>query len=122
MQPLFDHLNSQDLIGQTDQVALAGAIKSLAQDPQGEEAQLLLKQIELSSTLHGIDTLILMNHTDCGGYGGRSAFDSLESERQKHMEDMSVARDLIQAQHPNLQIKTTLADMQEDGTVQFVVA
>ena len=120
MQPIFEHLKERQLAGTCDEVALAGAIKALAYDPESGESQTLLKQIELSSKLHSIDTLILMNHTDCGGYGGRSAFDSPEAEREKHTADMHKVSDLLKEKFPNLDIKTVLADIQESGEVQFL--
>lgn len=111
MEPIFSYLKERGLVGACDEVSLAGAIKAIADYPDGPAAQTLFKQIELSKTLHHIDTVILMNHTDCGAYGGRAAFSSLSEEREKHTQDMRAVRDLITARFPELAIETVLADI-----------
>lgn len=111
MEPIFSYLKERGLVGACDEVSIAGAVKPIVDDPNGPAAQTLLKQIELSKTLHHIDTVILMNHTDCGAYGGRAAFSSLAEEREKHAQDVRAVRDLITARFPELTVETVLADI-----------
>jgi carbonic anhydrase len=110
-----DYLNENDLYGNTDIISLAGAAKDIAQtDDSFAEGQ-----VSLSNKLHETNTVILMNHTDCGGYGGSAAFSSKEDERTKHIEDMNAAKTKINATHPNLNVKLALAVISEDGSVQI---
>lgn len=111
MEPIFSYLKEHGLVGSCDEVSLAGAIKAIADDQNGSAAQTILKQIELSKMLHHIDTVILMNHTDCGAYGGRAAFTSLAEEREKHAQDMRAVRDFIITRFPELTVETVLADI-----------
>ena len=110
MEPIFSYLKKRGLVGLCDEVSLAGGIKALADDANGPTAQTLLKQIELSKALHQIDTVMLMNHTDCGAYGGQAAFVSRAEEHEKHLRDMRAVRDLIAVRFPGLAVETALAD------------
>lgn len=111
MEPIFSYLKERGLVGACDEVSIAGAIKPIVDDPNGPAAQTLFKQIELSKTLHHIDTVILMNHTDCGAYGGRAAFTLLTEEREKHTQDMLAVRVLVTSRFPELTVETVLADI-----------
>lgn len=118
MDPIFQYLKERGLTGTCDQVSIAGAIKAIAENPQGPEAQVLFKQIQLSKELHHIETVILMNHTDCGAYGGRKAYTTLAEEREKHIADMRAVREYILTRFSDLSIETVLADI----GVHFITA
>ena len=109
-----DYLNSNDLYGQIDIISVAGAAKDIAQIEEGD----VEGQVGLSKKLHEIGTVILMNHTDCGGYGGRAAFKSAEAEREVHLADMRTAKAKLLVKYPELNVKLILAVMsEEDGSV-----
>jgi len=111
-----DYLNERNLYGDTDIVSVAGAAKYLV---SGDDVAkpFLESQIELSKTLHEISRIILMNHTDCGGYGGRAAFSSAEEERAKHLADLHVAKGSIEQKHPSINVELALANIHKDGKV-----
>ena len=119
MKPIYEYLEKQNLVGDCDQVVVAGAVKAIAENPDSPEAAILLKQIRLSRDLHGMQTLILMHHTDCGAYGGHAAFDSPEEERDAHISAMRKTRDEVNKRIPGLEIRLVLADMQEGEKVEF---
>jgi len=105
----------------TDQVSLAGAIKDLVSPQNPGEAEMILKQIGLSADLHNIERVVLVNHTDCGGYGGKKAFDhNDEAEKTKHSQDMRRAKEIIQDKWPHLEVMMVLADIKHDGTIKFL--
>jgi len=80
----------------------------------------LESQTLLSHDLHKTDTVILMNHTDCGGYGGREAFDGDRgTERQQHIKDMRRAKEKLVAKESGLQVEMLLADIKDDGSVRI---
>jgi carbonic anhydrase len=108
-----DYLNAHNLYNEVDIISVAGAAKDIAQG-EGSFAQ---GQVDLSHKLHEIKTVILMNHTDCGGYGGRDAFDSDESERSKHEADLHAAREKLLRAHPELEVKLALAVIGADASV-----
>lgn len=81
-----------------DRVALAGGVKNL---------DIILGQIDLAFRLHHIQKVILINHEDCGAYGGSGT-------AQKHAEDLKNAAAKIKQQYPELEIETYY--LQLDGT------
>ncbi len=115
---LKSFLASLNLLGDCDVVSIAGAVKSLAQGTTEEQA-FVLKQIEVSAKLHGIQEVYLINHTDCGAYGGRSAFDSAEAERAAHSNDLHKAKESILAKYPDLKVELLLARINEGASADF---
>jgi carbonic anhydrase len=110
-----NELARRGVLDDCDIVSLAGAGKAIVSGEPQSWHDTAFDMIGLSKKLHGTKTLILMHHTDCGAYGGRSAFDSLEAEREKHVADMKKAKEIIGAQHPDLEIKLALAHIEPAG-------
>ena len=106
-----EYLASQDLMGNFDDVSIAGACKNFVSPQNDAERELLLKQIEISRRLHGMEEVILMNHTDCGAYGGHAAFESAEAEYRKHVEDMEASKKMILERWPELKVKKILVKL-----------
>ncbi len=77
-----------------DPVLLAGGAKSLASaDGDGRVA---LEQIQTSLRLHRAPRIILMTHSDCGGYGGLQAFhNDPVAERVEHEGDLRRAAEAV---------------------------
>jgi hypothetical protein len=71
------------LLGDCDIISLAGAAKTLAAPVEPAYFETAMHQIALAVSLHGIDAVILVNHEDCGAYGGRQAFGSAEAEQPR---------------------------------------
>lgn len=97
-------------MGDCDIVAVAGAAKDLDEG----NGDYLLKQIDISYRLHNMRQVILMNHTDCGAYGGR-----MENDEQKHQAVMARVADLITAKYPEIAVKKVLVKVGEDGGVSL---
>jgi len=104
------HLEEKGLLGDCDIVSVAGATKDFA---------FPMAQLELSNRLHETSRVILMNHTDCGAYGGRAAFDSDEAETEAHFSAMAEAKKALIEKIPTLEVSTVLARINEDGSVTF---
>ena len=120
MDQLFDWLKTKEMVVATcDEVAIAGAIKDLVEPKNSGEAEFILKQIDISAKLHKIERVILMNHTDCGAYGGHSAFSNEKEEEGRHLKDMNQAKKIILSRWPHLKVMLVLADIKDDGTIEF---
>lgn len=119
MKGIRNFLDEQGMTGDTDLVSLAGAAKNLANPMAPEHKDTLMKQIELASNLHHISKLVLMNHADCGAYGGAAAFASKDEERAAHEADLKAARDLVKASFPNLEVMLVIASLNDDASVAF---
>lgn len=113
-------LKSQGITGDSDIVSLAGAVKDLVSPEVEEYRKCLLKQIRISRELHGMKRVVLMNHTDCGAYGGRKAFEGdIAKEEKKHIEDMKNAAIIIKNEFPDLEVMLVLIKM--GGNNNFTV-
>lgn len=112
-------LAENHLLNDCDIISLAGASQGLVNPKSPDEPEIILRQIEISANLHHISQVILMNHTDCGAYGGRDAFESIEAEYQQHLTDMKKAKAMILGRFPDLQIKIVLAKINPLGQIGF---
>ena len=105
-----DYLVRNGLLGNCDVVSVAGGAKN---------NDFLLGQIDISVNLHKIQEVTLLNHTDCGAYGGSQAFGSFEEEYKFHAEALKKAREMILAKYPSLRVGMLLAKVQPSGEVPF---
>lgn len=103
-------LEEKNHLGDCDIVSVAGATKDFT---------FPLEQLELSHKLHDTSTVVLMNHTDCGAYGGRSAFGSDDEETETHFSAMSQAKAKLLERLPHLEVRTVLARIDGGGSVTF---
>ncbi|MFH1611339.1 MAG: hypothetical protein ABIA83_01930, partial [Patescibacteria group bacterium] len=60
--------------------------------------------------LHSISTLMLMNHTDCGAYGGSDKFETKEEEKEFHIGELRKAKEKLSKKYPELEIIMLLGD------------
>ena len=80
-----------------DLVRIAGGIKALASPDKESDREYVLKQIEISLKLHHAPKLVLMNHSDCGAYGGLQAFQNNETtEKEEHIKELTTAKEFLQ--------------------------
>ena len=113
------YLEKENLLGDVDIVSIAGVCKNLVDPAKPTDAEFVMRQIDISKRLHDVCTVILMNHTDCGGYGGRKAFASMEDEEKKHRGDMEAAKRMILEKYPDLEVKTVLAHIDDQHAISF---
>lgn len=78
-----------------------GGSKSLIDEPA---RSMILETLELAVELHGVTRLIVVDHIDCGAWGGSEAFDDEDAERSFHVERLKEAREIVREQHPDLEI------------------
>ncbi|TAL20686.1 hypothetical protein EPN90_00265 [Patescibacteria group bacterium] len=109
-------LQEQELLGDADLVSLAGAAKNFV-DPLAEP--LVMRQIEISKKLHGIREVYLINHTDCGAYGGRDKFASTTAEHNVLAGDLRTAAEMITAKFSDLSVKCWIAHIEGGGHVRY---
>jgi hypothetical protein len=96
-----------------DPIRIAGGTKCLASPEQESDRQFLLEQIRISMRLHGTGTVILMLHSDCGAYGGLSAFENdSQREAEHHRQELGRAAQLLKSEIPELTVKTYFVDFE----------
>jgi|SRR3990167_5997867 len=85
-----------------DRVALAGGVKNL---------DIILEQIAVSSRLHHIQRVVLINHEDCGAYGEVGT-------QEKHAEDLKNASSQVKEELPDVSVETYYLHL--NGTFEAV--
>lgn len=99
-----------------DRVVIGGAAKNLASPKEASDVSFVIRQLDIADKLHHIERVVLINHTDCGAYGGSSQFDSSESEHKFHGEELYKACSITKESFPNLVVESYLAVLSEhDG-------
>ncbi len=85
-----------------DRVSLAGGIFDF---------YTVLKQVEISHSLHKIQKVILLNHEDCGAYGELGT-------KERHIHDLVEAERKIETLYPDVEVDTYYIHL--DGSFEFV--
>lgn len=73
--------------------------------------------VETSCKLHSIKQLYLIDHIDCGAYGGSKNFANEDEEKKFHTERLKKAAEILTKKYPNLAVKKVFADWDE---IKFV--
>jgi len=88
-----------------DMIIVAGGAKTLASPESDFERDYILNLVRKSMHLHMTKRLFLMTHSDCGTYGGLSAFKGDPSaEMSHHQKELQRAAELVLATFPELKV------------------
>jgi carbonic anhydrase len=79
-----------------DLVSVAGGVKRLVQDPL--DNNFILEQVKISDKLHKPEVILLIQHEDCGAYGGSAAFGDFSTEQEAQNQELERAEALLQEQ------------------------
>lgn len=95
----------QEQFGVTDfdLIAWPGAAKSVAHD-ETMRANIIATVKNVCCNLHSVKKLIVLNHWDCGGYGGSQAFASADAEAAAYEQDLRQAKSILENQVPGVEI------------------
>lgn len=96
-----------NLNGRADLVAIAGVSKAIL-DADTHEA--VFKQLDIAQRLHGVTTIHLLDHIDCGAYGGSKEHADKEAEVAMHKEKLAEATKVITERFPALTVKSYIVD------------
>ena len=86
-----------------DIISLAGGARNLLQDKRRD---VVLEDLATSVRLHDPDLIILVNHEDCGAYGGSAQFSDADEEEQFHQEQLEQAAAIARQYVPAEKVKT----------------
>ena len=93
--------------GTYDRVAVAGGVKILP-----------LEQCEVSVRLHDPKTIVLIQHEDCGAYGGSEALGDFEAEQKFQANELTKAEQKLKEHFPDVGIEKFLIRLSGDMLVQ----
>ena len=79
-----------------DLISVAGGVKRLVVDPL--ENNFILEQIKISDKLHKPKVILLIQHEDCGAYGGSVAFGDFSTEQETQGQELEKAETLLKQQ------------------------
>jgi carbonic anhydrase len=104
-QTVSKFLNHHGIL-RPDMVIVAGGAKTLASPRNDFERDFILEQIRMSILLHKTNRVLLMSHSDCGTYGGLSAFGgSRERESAHHRTELQRASELIKERFTDVEVE-----------------
>ena len=96
-----------------DAIKIAGGTKCLASPDRESDRDFVLNQIRISMRLHQTKRVILMQHSDCGAYGGLEAFDNNAAvERDHHREELRKAARVVSEAIPGVGVDGYLVDFE----------
>lgn len=97
----------------TDPIKIAGGAKPLASPERESDREFILDQIHKSKRLHSTKRVILMVHSDCGAYGGLSAFGNDRAREAAHHENqLRVAARCVRNQFPEMDVDAYFVDFE----------
>lgn len=91
-----------------DLMALAGGAKNLGNPTKFQYQKTVLDNIGIAINLHKIKKVVLINHIDCGAYGGSGKHKNKKEETAFHKSELKKAEEAIKSAFPNLKVKTEL--------------
>ncbi len=101
-----------------DLVTQAGGCQCVAEN-EVDMIQKVEKHLSISKGLHKIKMLVIVNHQDCGAYGGAKAFADEKSEQAEHMRHLKKSLLSLQASHTGLKVIALFAHFNQFGGISF---
>ncbi len=104
-QPLLDtYLRDRFGDGNVDRIAVGGGVRELVRSP---EDSFVLGQLRTSVQLHHPPRVVLLQHEDCGAYGGSKAFAGDEVTEQA--EELGRAETVVRSAFPDVHVEKHVA-------------
>ena len=87
------------------------------------EVDVSMKCIGVPCNLHHVEKIVIVNHADCGAYGGSVEFKGdLEAEQKFHEGELQKAKVKILAQYPGKEVILTYAKLVDGGEdIDFII-
>jgi hypothetical protein len=112
---LNEWIKESDLFdGGFDVISLPGASKDLI-DGNEEVKNNFLKHIGVSVNLHQVEKIIIFHHSDCGAYAQSYQFSSIEKEKEKQVEDMKKAKEIILEKYPEVEVVFVWGELKDEN-------
>ncbi len=115
---LHDFFENELNLYAVDHMAIGGGVKQLIEN-EGELRDFIYKNFDIAVNLHKVNKVILINHQDCGAYGGTAAFQSPEVEITEQEVYLRHAVSAVHAKYPDKQVEAYLALIDSDNNITF---
>jgi carbonic anhydrase len=99
---------------------LPGAAKSI--NDCLSEVDVAMKCIGVPCDLHHVEKIVIVNHADCGAYGGSVQFNGdAEAEQKFHEGELKKAKEKISAEYPGKEVILAYAKLVDGGeNIEFI--
>lgn len=86
------------------------------------EVDVPMKCIGVPCNLHHVEKIVIVNHADCGAYGGSKEFKGdLKAEQRFHEGELRLAKEKILAKYPGKEVILAYAKLIDEGeNIEFV--
>ncbi len=101
-----------------DLITHAGAAKVLV-EKKTDIINILEKQIRLAERLHKVSMIIIVNHQDCGAYGGSGKFKNEKDEFAHHSQHVRKGIELLKKKHKEIKFVGLFAYFNKLGGIDF---
>ena len=100
--------------------SLPGAAKAINECVDGD---ISMQCVSVPHDLHHVKKVVIVNHQDCGAYGGSKVFNGDGAAEQKfHEEELKKAKAKILAKYPDLEVILAYAKLFDNGeNIEFVL-
>jgi len=115
------YMDERGMAEKYDHVILAGASLGVFMADYPSWAQTFWDHVDVAIKLHHINSVIVMDHRDCGAYKlahGAAHAENRAEETKLHTTTLHKLRDAIMTRHPKLKVEILL--MALDGSVEAV--
>ena len=101
--------------------SLPGAAKAI-NESVGDD-NIAMQCVSVPRDLHHAKKLVIVNHQDCGAYGGSQVFNGNEIEEHNfHKQELKKAKEKVAAKYPDLQIILLYAKLADNGeNIEFLL-
>ncbi len=87
--------------------SVPGAAKAI-----NEGDELALGCVKVPCDLHHVKKIVIVNHADCGAYGGSTKFNGdAEAEQKFHEEELNKAKSIILEKYPDKEVISVYAKL-----------
>ena len=104
-----DELNLHSI----DHMAMGGGTKKVVEE--GPIREWVFANFDIAFNKHNVNRVILINHQDCGAYGGSAAFAGLEDEIAKQEIQLRHGVSVVRSKYPDKEIEAYLALIDNDN-------
>jgi hypothetical protein len=114
--PLAKFLEESGVPSSYDLISIPGGARDLNDKTSG-----LFRAIEdVSLALHHVQKVMVVQHTDCGAYGGRASCGGTEdADHDMQLAELKKAGECLIKAHPELSVHLALAHIHDDGACTF---
>jgi carbonic anhydrase len=99
---------------------LPGSTKAII---EAKDNDITMACIGVPCDLHHVKKIVVVDHEDCGAYGGSVKFDGdVAAEQAFHTEQLHLAKEILAAKYPGKEIILAYARLADENTnVEFVL-